>query len=147
VERICPGDVVALAADVVPVPMNARGVLILAGGGDAVTAGSARPADREHPVSSGPGNAWAVGMVSRLSLEVLEGPGSATGVQAALKLTVQRSRVGEAGVHGTQGMSERVQLFDDVGIGDQGDAEHSGVGQRVEGDADVAWVHRSGHHG
>jgi hypothetical protein len=146
VERISPGDLVALVTDVVPVPMNARGVLILAGGGDAVTAGSARPADREHPVSSGPGNASAVGMVSRL-LEVLEGPGSATGVQAALKLPVQRSRVGEAGVHGAQGMSERVQLFDDVGIGDQGDAENSGVGERVEGDADVAWVHRGGRHG
>jgi hypothetical protein len=73
VEPISPGDLVALVTDVVPVPMNARGVLILArGGGDAVTAGSARQADREHPVSSGPGNAWAVGMVSRLSLEVLE---------------------------------------------------------------------------
>lgn len=83
-ERISLGDLVALVADVVPVPMNARGVLILAGGSDAATAGSARPADREHPVSSGPGNAWAVGMVSHLSLEVLEGPGSATGVQVTL---------------------------------------------------------------
>jgi hypothetical protein len=34
VERISPGDLVALVTDVVPVPMNARGVLILAGGGD-----------------------------------------------------------------------------------------------------------------
>jgi hypothetical protein len=42
VERISPGDLVALVTDVVPVPMNARGVLILAGGGDAATAGSAR---------------------------------------------------------------------------------------------------------
>ena len=83
-ERSSPGDLVALVADVVPVPMNGRGVLIVADGGDAVTARSARPADREHPVSSGPGNAWAVGMVSRLSLEVLEGPGSATGVQVTL---------------------------------------------------------------
>ena len=41
-ERISPGDLVALVTDVVPVPMNARGVLILAGGGDAATAGSAR---------------------------------------------------------------------------------------------------------
>jgi hypothetical protein len=59
----------------------------------------------------------------------------------------KRSRLGYACTHGAQGMGELVQLFDDVRIGDQGDAENSGVGQCVEGDADVAWVHRGRHHG
>ena len=42
---------------------------------------------------------------------------------------------------------ELVRIRHDVRIRDQGDAENSGVGQRVEGDADVARVYRGGHYG
>ena len=59
----------------------------------------------------------------------------------------RRSRLSYARIHGAQGMGDLVRLFDDVRIRDQGDAENSGVGQRVEGDADVAWVYRGGHYG
>ena len=66
---------------------------------------------------------------------------------AVLCQGVDVSRLGYVCIYGAQGTGELVQLFDDVRIRDQGDAENSGVGQRVEGDADVAWVHRGGHNG
>ena len=54
-----------------------------------------------------------------------------------------------AGCPGAPGMESWSTGFvcHDVRIRDQGDAENSGVGQRVEGDADVARVYRGGHYG
>ena len=49
-------------------------------------------------------------------------------------------------VDGAEGMSELVRLGDDVRIGDHGGGEDSGVGERVEGDTDVAGVHGYGDH-
>jgi hypothetical protein len=63
-----------------------------------------------------------------------------------LRLT-RKSLLGYVCIYGAQGTSEPVRLVDNVRIRDQGDGENSGVGQRVEGDADVAWAHRGGHNG